>query len=352
MLTFVFRFYQFTMLHGHGDDIHNCRQTVKSNFSSNIYGATDLSGLQHHLASRMDCLSRYPEPEPLMLEAKWAEAYGLQPEEVCVTNGATEAIYLIAQAFRGARSNVWQPTFNEYADACRMHGHRVKSVFSADAIDADADLVWLCNPNNPTGEVRSRHKISELIEAYPSVCFVIDRSYEPFTSESLFSVTEAVATSRVLLLHSATKRYAVPGIRLGCVTASKALLQRIRTQRMPWSVNAPAIEAGMYFLATNPPLQPSVEALLAETQRLRDAIATLKIMELWPTDTHFFLARLRIGKAAILKKYLLEKHGILIRDASNFEGLDDTFIRIATQTPEDNNRLIQALNEWKHFIFS
>lgn len=345
-------FYQYAMLHGHGDDIYTCRRTVISNFSSNIYGATDLSGLQKHLTARMSCLARYPEPEPLSLEAEWADAHGLRPGEVCITNGATEAIYLVAQAFREARSYVWQPTFSEYADACRMHRHTLKQIFSADGIDDRADLVWLCNPNNPTGEVREKNNLLKLMASHPSVCFVIDQSYEPFTDKPLFSASEVATRPQIILLHSATKRYAVPGIRLGYITASEALLQRIRTQRMPWSVNALAIEAGRYFLKTNPPLQPSIETLLTETKRLRHAIDALKIADVWPTDTHFFLMRLRIGKAAALKKYLLDTHGILIRDASNFEGLDDAFIRIATQTPEDNNRLIQALDEWKQAVFS
>ena len=323
------------MLHGHGDDMYNCPQAVKSNFSSNIFGATDLSGLREHLTARMDRLSSYPEPEPLTLEAKWASAHGLHPGEVCVTNGATEAIYLIAQAFRHARSYVWQPTFSEYADACRIHGHTVKAIFTAEGIDDRADLVWLCNPNNPTGEAHTKHLLSKLIEAHPSVCFVIDQSYAPFTCEPLFTAAEAAATPQVILLHSATKRYAVPGLRLGCLTACRRLSDRIRAQRMPWSVNA-----------------LSIEELLSETKRLIDALSVLKIADIWPTDTHFFLARLRTGNAPALKKYLLDTHGILIRDASNFEGLDETFIRIATQTPEDNDRLIHALDEWRQAAFS
>ena len=340
------------MLHGHGDDMYNCPQAVKSNFSSNIFGATDLSGLREHLTARMDRLSSYPEPEPLTLEAKWASAHGLHPGEVCVTNGATEAIYLIAQAFRHARSYVWQPTFSEYADACRIHGHTVKAIFTAEDIDDRADLVWLCNPNNPTGEAHTKHLLSKLIEAHPSVCFVIDQSYAPFTCEPLFTAAEAAATPQVILLHSATKRYAVPGLRLGCLTACRRLSDRIRAQRMPWSVNALAIEAGEYFLEHTPLLQPSIEELLSETKRLIDALSVLKIADIWPTDTHFFLARLRTGNAPALKKYLLDTHGILIRDASNFEGLDETFIRIATQTPEDNDRLIHALDEWRQAAFS
>ena len=343
------------MLHGHGDDIYKF-DDIKANFSSNILGKTDLSGLYAYLTERMKCLTAYPEPEPTRLEAQIAATYGIYPDEVCVTNGATEAIYLTAQAFRGMKSYIFQPTFSEYTDACRLHGHIVKTIYSLDAIDSDADIVWLCNPNNPTGEVKPANVLTELIESHPSVCFVIDQSYEDFTYKPLLSAKKAVEMPQVILLHSATKQYAIPGLRLGYMTASAALLQRIRTQRMPWSVNAMAIEAGRYFFTSDSALtktcQPNLEALLRETERLRNALSNLKIAEIWPTYTHFFLARLRIGRASTLKKYLVKEHGILIRDASNFEGLDDTFIRIATQTEEENNHLIKALEEWKtSFIF-
>ena len=328
--------------------MYNCPQAVKSNFSSNIFGATDLSGLREHLTARMDRLSSYPEPEPLTLEAKWASAHGLHPGEVCVTNGATEAIYLIAQAFRHARSYVWQPTFSEYADACRIHGHTVKAIFTAEGIDDRADLVWLCNPNNPTGEVRDRHTLLRLIDTHPSVCFVIDESYGAFTRQPLPTAAEMAERSNVIVIRSATKRHAVPGLRLGCLTASAEMIDRIRVQRMPWSVNALAVEAGKFFLHENPPLQPPIDDLLAERDRLMAALADLMIADLWPTETHFFLARLRMGTAAALKHYLIQEHGLLIRDASNFEGLDAAFVRIATQSRADNDLLIQTLSLWKH----
>jgi threonine-phosphate decarboxylase len=334
------------MIYGHGDDRYKFKNT-KANFSSNIPGGIDSSGLYQHLAKRMNCLSAYPEPVPLALEAQVAETYGLQPDEVCATNGATEAIYLIAQAFYGRKSYVLQPTFSEYADACRLHKHVVKSIYSLDHVDDHADIVWLCNPNNPTGAAWPGKMLAERMASHPSVCFVIDQSYEDFTLERLFPAAEAASLPQVILLHSATKRYAIPGLRLGYITASATLLQRIRRQRMPWSVNALAIEAGHYLLGKKIPQQPDLYALLAETKRLQTAISKLKIADVWPTDTHFFLARLRIGNAATLKNYLAEETGILIRDASNFDGLDDAFIRIATQTPEENDLLINALEAWK-----
>jgi threonine-phosphate decarboxylase len=340
------------MLYGHGDDHYQYGSNIKINFSSNISGKTGLSGLYRHLAERMDSLTVYPEPAPATLEAQLAAACGLQPDEVCVTNGATEAIYLIAQAFHGRTSYVIQPTFSEYADACRMHRHTVKSIYSIEDVDDAADIVWLCNPNNPTGAAWPHEALAERIASHPAVCFVIDQSYEDFTFKKLLAASAAASMPHVILLHSATKRYAIPGLRLGYLTASAALLQRIRMQRMPWSVNALAIEAGRYILENNPPLHPSLDALLAETARLQAAISRLKIAEVWPSDTHFFLARLRTAKAAALKSYLASEHGILIRDASNFEGLDDTFIRIATQSAAENRHLINALEAWRHSFFS
>ena len=79
---------------------------------------------------------------------------------------------------------------------------------------------------------------------------------------------------------------------------------------------------------------------------MRERLEQLGALEVWDSDTHFMLVRLRFGKASALKEYLAEKHGILIRDASNFEGLDEHFFRIATQTPEENNRLVEAIAEW------
>lgn len=89
-----------------------------------------------------------------------------------------------------------------------------------------------------------------------------------------------------------------------------------------------------------------VEPYLRETRRLRQRLESLGAVEVWDTQTHFLLARLRVGRAAALKDYLAKEHGLLIRDASNFEGLDDCFFRIATQRPEENDRLVVAIEQW------
>lgn len=287
-----------------------------------------------------------------MREAIRASRCQLPSGAVCVTNGATEAIYLIAQTFRGTNTAILQPTFSEYADACRMHGHRVSSLYQLPKeqdgyrLPDDVRMLWLCNPNNPTGTVADKEYMRGLIEHNPQVCFIIDQSYEFFTLCPLFSPAEAAEYPNVLLLHSMTKRYAIPGLRLGYVTGSSGLLERLRTNRMPWSVNRLAIEAGLFLLENDVPEPVDVAAYLQETARLGKALKTVGGLDVWDTQTHFMLVQLRMGKASALKEYLAREHGILIRDASNFAGLDERFFRIATQTPEENDRLVAAIEEF------
>lgn len=340
------------MIEGHGDDSYKYSRPITADFSSNVYNKVDLSVLKAHLRARIDSIGNYPEPEPYTLEACIARRHHLPAEAVCVTNGATEAIYLTAQTFRGTNTAIVQPTFSEYADACRIHGHRVTSLYRLPAenegylLPEKIRMLWLCNPNNPTGTVAEKEQLTALVRHNPQVCFVIDQSYEYFTLRPLFSAAEAAAFPNVLLLHSMTKRYAVPGLRLGYVTGAPHLLHRLRTNRMPWSVNRLAIEAGLHLLEHDVPHPLDVEDYLQEASRLHRALEALGGMDVWATETHFMLVCLRMGKASALKEYLAEKHGILIRDASNFEGLNEHFFRIATQSREENDRLVRAIGQW------
>jgi len=380
------------MIQGHGDDAWRFDRPIRANFSSNVYGRVDLGALKAHLASRLDAIGHYPEPEPYSLERALALRLGLDPAAVCVTNGATEAIYLTAHAFASSHTTILQPTFSEYADACRLYGSecsdgafsdllvagrsggagtvrkgempRALTVLPAREIETcesetggveramrcpgkpGMTMIWLCNPNNPTGGVVPKEQLVEAIEGRPEMVFVIDQSYGFFTRQPLLTAAEAVRLGNVIQLHSMTKRYAMPGLRLGYVTGNPRLIDRLRAVRMPWSVNGLAIEAGLY-LCEHPDTGPiDLPALLAETQRLREALDALPGLSALPTQTHFFLCLLDQGHAADLKQWLADYHGLLIRDAANFEGLDAGCFRIATQTPEENDLLIAAIRQY------
>jgi len=340
------------MIDGHGDDRYRYG-SIRADFSSNVPGGVDRTGLYRHLAGRLELVGRYPEPEPYTLEKALAEQHGLRPEEVMATNGATEAIYLTAHLAAGARTAIAQPTFAEYGDACRLHGHRIIPISDPYEVPQGCDTCWCCNPNNPTGRTWDRERLLETVDRRSEVLFVIDQSYENFTQRPVLSAREAADRPNVVLFHSLTKHFAIPGLRLGYLTAGNALCERLRRLRMPWSVNALAIEAGLYLLQ-NGIEAPALAFMQAEARRIARALEATGNFETEPSDTHFFLARLRCGTAAGLKERLAREEGILIRDASNFETLSPGHLRIAAQTPAENDLLIQAIERWnrlssKHF---
>lgn len=325
------------MIEGHGDDTYRYGH-IRLNFSSNIPAYTDLSGLEAHLSRHLSLIRNYPEPSPRSLEAKIAHSIGRNPSQVLVTSGATEAIYLIAQSARtlfpgegGPTYTVVQPTFSEYESACQMFGLRE---------GADGDICWLCNPNNPTGEVRDEAYVRRLLRHHRLL--VIDQSYEDYTQSPLPDLGDL---TNVVVLHSMTKRYCIPGLRLGYVTGAPEVIEVLRRCGRPWSVNALAQEAGAWLVEHSPRLV-DIGAYLREAQRLREALNGIPGIEVAPTQTNFMLATIRPRTAAELKAYLAEEHGILIRDASNFRGLSVHHFRVAAQRPEDDDALVGAIRQY------
>lgn len=334
------------MINGHGDDIFSY-PGIRHNFSSNIVCRRDLDALYKYLNNCMPSVSSYPEPDASSLASAWAASMGISADNLCVTNGATEAIYLIAQVYRESNSQIPVPTFSEYADACRLNRHRITEVYSESGLKpAPRSLVWICNPNNPTGKVWNHAWLTEMIEANPACIFIIDQSYAPYTLEKVVDIKWAVEQPNVLLLHSMTKQFGVPGLRIGGVSGNSKLIRQLSLFRMPWSVNALAIEAGKFLLANRDLYRFDAKALIAERERVAAEFAKTGLIEVWPSDSNMLLSRLRMGKASALKDFLAAGKGLLIRDASNFTGLDEGCFRIAVQGQEADNLLIEGIKEW------
>ncbi len=174
------------MIRGHGDDIYLCRQSIKYNFSSNVYDLIDNADLKHYLSCSLGVINNYPAPEPYILEKKLADVLNIESSQVCVTNGATDAIYMLAHSYSNSLSAILIPTFSEYEDACKINGHSVIRIRSIDEVASDIRMVWICNPNNPTGDVYSCDTIKQMVCNNPRTLFVFDQTYERFTSEVIF----------------------------------------------------------------------------------------------------------------------------------------------------------------------
>lgn len=335
------------MLDGHGDDIYRYDDLVKMNFSSNIFQHVDHTALKAHLMEHFDVVGHYPEPQPRQLERLIARQEGVSPECVMVTNGATEAIYLIAQQFHHSASVIPQPTFNEYADACRLNHHIISFENTDDLAHLPKDRVyWICNPNNPSGNVLMKGFLDYVVRRSPRYTFVIDQSYEDYTKEPLLVAREMQNVPNLIILHSFSKRYAVPGLRLGYITAHPNTIQLLRSRITPWSVNALAIEAGMFLIKNGQPAITDLDAYLAETERLRSQLRAIDGIRVFETKTNFMLCEIEPVSAKELKSHLVHEHGILIRDCSNFFGLSNQFFRVAAQLPEENDALVSAIKEF------
>ena len=317
------------MINGHGDDSYSY-DGITSDFSSNICAKASHEALMAHLASRPELIAHYPEPEAWSLEAMLAERHGIAPECVIVTSGATDAIYLIAQAFPFTPV-IPAPTFSEYEDACACFGETERK-----------SMLWLCNPNNPDGRVYEQAYIDLMARKYDLV--VLDQSYEHYTAMPVMSARDAVGNPGVVQVHSMTKSYAVPGLRLGYITAHERVTARLRRYLRPWSVSALAVEAGKFLLQHD---ELACRPDLGEARRLRERLLAIGIGVL-PTQTNFMLCRLKGHTAAAMKDYLACEHHLLIRDPSNFRGLTPHHFRVAAQTPAEDDLLVAAIGEYLH----
>ena len=336
------------MIYGHGDDTWRYGDAIKMNFSSNIYQKADLSELKAFLASRLDVIGHYPEPEPKELEGLIAEKLEIPANMVMVTNGANEAIYLIAQLYSGWTSIIPQPTYHEYADACKMFGHIISYERTDDLEVLPQDRIyWLCNPDNPTGNVLLKVLLAYVIRKNPRFLYVIDESYADYTLQPRLQPKEMMDCFNVMFIRSMSKKYCVPGLRLGYVAASPIIIDRLRAIRQPWTVNALAIEAGKYLVEHDPQLLPDMNAYIAEAQRLKAGLEAIDGLMVMDTQTHYMLVNIDWANVLELKNWLVEHHGILIRDASNFHGLDDHCFRVAAQTPEENAALLNAIKAYQ-----
>ena len=335
------------MIEGHGDDAYRYKH-ITHNFSSNIYAEMSHDALMRHLMNHTDCIRNYPEPESFALEQELCHLHHLPPQWAMVCNGATEAIYLIAHCFQEARSAIVVPTFREYQDAGQMYHHRISFCQNVREMSPHTEVLWLCNPNNPTGETTDANTLRQMMAQHHNTLFVVDQAYSHYTNVPLLDEHDVTAHPNLIVMQSMTKQFAVPGLRIGYILAHPEVIERLRQFRMPWTVNALAIEAAHYLLEHQDDYIINREALHQEIIRIARALEPLGITHS-NTQTNFALFALPAGmKAKHLKDYLADKHRLLIRDASNFETLNDRYFRIAAQSADANDSLIRAIQEWIH----
>ena len=293
--------------------------------------------------------SRYPDLEYTGLREALAAYLGTTPELVVPTNGGAEALFLAARAADPGTALVLEPTFSEYAAAAEAAGlgvarriaRRRDGGFRLDrAALEDLDrvsVVFLCNPNNPTGEALARREVLEVagLVHEGGATLVVDEAFADFVPE--VSVAGEVAEG-LCVARSFTKFFAIPGLRLGCLVHHDA--PGVRALQPSWPVNVVAAAAGTAAVAD----EVFAEASVAEVARLRgelqDALGALDGLEPFPGTANFLLVR---GPEGLPER--LARRRVLVRGCEPFAGLGAGYFRVAVRAEAENGRLIHAIRE-------
>jgi histidinol-phosphate aminotransferase len=303
-------------------------------------------------AFRSAAIERYPDSSSHIFKQEIAAAYHLSADEILVVNGTSQAVYLLAGTYLKEDSPwmVCGPTYSEYADACRLYsdreiridareeeGFRPPTERLIEAIHREKPtLLWLCNPNNPTGTILEEgdfHRIREAARQEGTI-FILDDAYRCFLPEKEQYKTEY---PDVVNLRSMTKDFSLPGLRLGYVRAAKETIEKLSLRQPEWSVSSPAQEAGTAALKNWNYFHKSWSIVADRTEKFRLAVAEAGY-ETFPSGSNFFLVK--VPDLERLKKALWEDL-ILVRDCLSF-GLMNT-MRLGTRSKEENDRLIKIL---------
>ncbi len=355
------------MIRGHGGNVHETAREIGvdpdtiTDMSSNINPLGPPPPLLAHLQRRIRRIDALPEADAAEAVAAVSRWVGVDPRRLIPGNGTTQFLYALPAAMSPRRAVVLGPTYADYADACRLFQvpvrfvpARAKDDFLPDPAElsnrlAAGDLVFICNPNNPTGVFINPETISSLCREHADVRFIVDESYLPFLPSgdrnSLAGAVDRLPNLAVLL--SFSKIFRIPGLRIGFMAAGDQFVACFSRLERPWAMNALAQEAVGFLMAeaesTNAFIHRTRRYLVDERKRILGDLSKMSGIRVLPSETPFHLVCL---KAAITAEELgktLVKKRILIRNCANFEGLTGQYFRFSLKSPDENDCLIHCL---------
>ncbi len=346
----------------HGGNIYRLSETLKIperkviDFSASINPLGVSKKIKAGLRKDLKYLTNYPDPDCHRLRQHLSRHLGIPDNNIVCGNGSTELIYLIVRGLRPQRVLITAPTFSEYERAVITSGDtgdrtirflplREEANFGIDPesfIESmqGCQMAFLCNPNNPPAQLLPQTDIKRIASAARELqCFlVVDEAFIDFIPQE--SVVSAVPENPYLIvLRSMTKFYALSGLRLGFGILAAETAERLKALKEPWTVNSLAQRAGVIALKDRVYKETTFEYIRKEKDFIEKGLKGAGI-HFYPSRINFYLLKYQRAEEIAVS---LRKKGILVRDCSNFRGLEKGFIRIAVKTHRDNALLIKEL---------
>ncbi|UVI32603.1 pyridoxal phosphate-dependent aminotransferase [Paenibacillus spongiae] len=357
--------------YGHGGDLRTAQELFGlpadqfHDFSANMNPYGPPACVAEVLRTYTDSIDRYPDPSVRELRRKLGIHHDLDPSCVLVGNGAAELIDLAVRVYRPEVTAVTGPSFVEYADAARKCGSPIHVLplypendfrltadtirralldFRRRGIQPGQALWFLGSPNNPTGQLVEPAIIRELLLEGERV--IVDEAFMDFVPDAAnYSLLrEAEVNERLTVIRSMTKFYAIPGIRLGYAAGSPQTIAELGRLQVPWSVNSLSQQIGSAVLDEKQYAENTLTWLKQERPWLESQLSALGL-RVYPGEVNYILFSIPAEFNLTSKELQHEMgvRGVLIRDASGFDGLDETFCRIAVRFREEHLRLLDVM---------
>jgi len=361
---------------GHGGNIYRAAEETGLpesriiDFSASINPLGISRKVEREIIRNIRYLINYPDPDATELRQHLSKHHHINEDSILCGNGSTELIYLIPKALKPKKVLVPQPTFSEYERAVFQNivppthpspargegegggGKLIKYLIlnkeNNFETDPDAfikamkscDMAFLCNPNNPTGGLVKRREVLKIAEAAEKLkChLVVDEAFIDFCPGDSV-IKEVQAYSYLIVLRSMTKFYALSGLRLGYGVFPLRLIEMLNRHKEPWTVNTLAQEAGVAALDDRTYVTKTLALIKKEKRFLEGGFRKIGV-RFFHSDANFYLLKINNADGICIA---LKRKGVLVRDCSNFKGLDSTYIRVAVRTRRENTILLKEL---------
>lgn len=354
----------------HGSDLeqiaeyYHIKKEEIISFGANVNPLGLSASVKEQLAQNLDVITRYPDRDYTDLKEAISGYCHIPASGIAVGNGSTELISLLISHRNARHAVVVGPTYSEYERELSLTGGRIsfynlkeEQNFELDTADllaflpADADLLILCNPNNPTSSAVSRAELSGLIQGCQSrgIFVMIDETYAEFAPRlpEISAVPLTLEYDNLMVIRGLSKYFAAPGLRLGYgITGNRAFLDSLKICQNPWSVSSIAALAGERMLKDTAYIEKTWNLIDSERTRICRRLAEFSHAKIYRPSANFILVR--ILKEGLTSFQVFEhaiRRNMMIRDCSSFDSLKGQYIRFCIMMPEDNDRLLDCLEE-------
>jgi threonine-phosphate decarboxylase len=303
-------------------------------------------------------IDKYPSVDGQGVVRYYQERFQLNPEGVLAGNGSTEFIYLTPRALDLQKVAVINPSFHDYSRASLAAGAEIISVALVSELGfappdftvfenalSQADAIFLGSPNNPTGTIYPRQLLLDLASAFPKKWLLVDEAFVQFLEqpEEVSLIGQIPPPRNILVFHSLTKFFALPGLRLGAVIGHPDTISRIRPLKEPWSVNRVAEKVALQLISCAAYEKQLSKLIRQERSKVFSRLQDLHGFQAFEPSANFILVRwTQTDELDDLLRFLLNS-GIHLRDCRNFPGLHESFFRMAIRRPEENDRILSAM---------